>query len=541
MKIRKNRSVSQTRIAVSVAFFACLAISVSSPAQGLFAKASAQNDRVLAVFESIWDDYYGGMGTLLVAEVDKEDGSLEFDASKGMAHFPIRLKIDEAAYGKWLSSSYRLLDAVGVRKRGSGDRSDACRQIGPEQFVFGSNADAEIDRACAEGEIEIPRAGVVVELVDESGAMIQYAGLPLGAFECKSGKGANKSGLPLFGLRRGRDLGFDTKDSDEIAWCSCSFSGITKESLTEVSDIRCRVLVDPEFTSECRRLAREKIARDDALFRGKGIETKTVLLPGGVPMALNRIPGGVWFCRYEVTQDQWTAIMGDDPSVSSRTRYEAKDVATVDRYLEKHGESQARRVDAPDLPVDYIGWFDAVTFVSKLNNLPEVKSAGLVFRIPQGLYVYHRDRWESDSNHGIPLWDAACLFSPQGPKNPGPKDVFGIGIDYGFDLDGAPLLLEETAWCKAKPVKEKMSRGRWDDCLHPVGMKRPNAMGLYDMIGNAGEMVDTKIHEYKSYMTVKSPDEDSKENYGFKSCDDISMDGKPYSGGKGLRLVAEGR
>ena len=284
---------STKTLAITMAVLASLASTVPAPAQGLFAKASAQNDRVLAVFESIWDDYYGGMGNLLVAEVDKEDGSLEFDASKGMAHFPIRLKIDEAAYGKWLSSSYRLLDAVGVRKRGSGDRSDACRQIGPEQFVFGSNADAEIDRACAEGEIEIPRAGVVVELVDESGAMIQYAGLPLGAFECKSGKGANKSGLPLFGLRRGRDLGFDTKDSDEIAWCSCSFSGITKESLTEVSDIRCRVLVDPEFTSECRRLAREKIARDDALFRGKGIETKTVLLGyiqrGGSPTARDRV------------------------------------------------------------------------------------------------------------------------------------------------------------------------------------------------------------------------------------------------------------
>lgn len=58
--------------------------------------------------------------------------------------------------------------------------------------------------------------------------------------------------------------------------------------------------------------------------------------------------------KYEVTQAQWQAVMGESPSEF------------------KH----------PDNPVECVSWYDCKKFLEKLNALPEVKSSGLTFRLP---------------------------------------------------------------------------------------------------------------------------------------------------------------
>ena len=58
--------------------------------------------------------------------------------------------------------------------------------------------------------------------------------------------------------------------------------------------------------------------------------------------------------KYEVTQAQWKAVMGGNPSTFQN----------------------------PDNPVEQVSWDDCQEFLNKFNALPSVKEAGLTFRLP---------------------------------------------------------------------------------------------------------------------------------------------------------------
>ena len=58
--------------------------------------------------------------------------------------------------------------------------------------------------------------------------------------------------------------------------------------------------------------------------------------------------------KYEVTQAQWEAVMGENPS----------------------------RFKGADNPVENVSWDDCQEFLKKINALPSVKKSGLVFRLP---------------------------------------------------------------------------------------------------------------------------------------------------------------
>jgi formylglycine-generating enzyme required for sulfatase activity len=111
--------------------------------------------------------------------------------------------------------------------------------------------------------------------------------------------------------------------------------------------------------------------------------------------------------KYEVTQAQWTAVMGSNPS-------------------ENKGAEN---------PVEQVSWDDAQEFIRKLNALND----GFEYRLPT----------EAE-------WEYACRAGTSG--------------DFAGDL-------EALGWY------ESNSRGS----THPVGQKKPNAFGLYDMHGNVWE------------------------------------------------------
>jgi len=69
-----------------------------------------------------------------------------------------------------------------------------------------------------------------------------------------------------------------------------------------------------------------------------------------------KIPGKKYkMGKYEVTQSQWEAVMGNNPS----------------------------RFKNPDNPVEHVSWDDCQEFLKKLNTLPSVKKSGLTFRLPK--------------------------------------------------------------------------------------------------------------------------------------------------------------
>ena len=142
------------------------------------------------------------------------------------------------------------------------------------------------------------------------------------------------------------------------------------------------------------------------------------------------IPGRDYsICKYEVTQALWDAVMGGNPS-------------------EFKGE---------DRPVENVSWNDCQKFLEKLNALPEVKAAGVRYRLPTA------DEWEY-----------ACRTGSTG--------------DYCKLADGTEITrdtLGEVAWYGDNSKID--GKGQ----THPVGQKKPNAFGLYDMHGNVEEWTST--------------------------------------------------
>jgi formylglycine-generating enzyme required for sulfatase activity len=116
---------------------------------------------------------------------------------------------------------------------------------------------------------------------------------------------------------------------------------------------------------------------------------------------------------------------------------------TQEQYERMMGSNPSRFKGA-QLPVENVSWEEAVEFSRKLSELPAERSAGRVYRFPT----------EAE-------WEYACRA--------------GSKTRYYFGDDSS--MLAEHAWFDSNS----------DSKTHPVGTKKPNAWGLYDMYGNVGE------------------------------------------------------
>ena len=130
---------------------------------------------------------------------------------------------------------------------------------------------------------------------------------------------------------------------------------------------------------------------------------------------------------YEVTQDEYERLMGINPS-----------------------NFKGRRN-----PVESISYDNAIAFIKRLNDLPEEKAAGRVYRLPT----------EAE-------WEYACRA--------------GSSTAYCFGDDETRL--GEYAWYYKNS----------GETTHPVGEKRPNGWGLYDMHGNVWEWCNDWYGDYPS-------------------------------------------
>ena len=168
-----------------------------------------------------------------------------------------------------------------------------------------------------------------------------------------------------------------------------------------------------------------------------GIQIELILIPAGEfdmgsppsekarnvdeePIRRIKISRPFYIGRYEITQAEWKAVMGQILS----------------------------NFQGSDLPVDGIPWSSAAEFCQRLSEREHE-----TFRLPT----------EAE-------WEYACRA--------------GTVTTYSFG--GDPSSLTQFAWYSGN------SRHK----THPVGRKKPNAFGLYDMHGNVWEWCSDWYNEY---------------------------------------------
>ena len=131
--------------------------------------------------------------------------------------------------------------------------------------------------------------------------------------------------------------------------------------------------------------------------------------------------------KYPVTQAQWRAVMGSNPSHFKSFLF----------------------TNCSDHPVERVSWNDIQEFLAKLNQQAGTKGTSKHYRLPT------EAEWEYAARGG----NKSKGYKYTGAKGTGSNDI------------------DEVAWYDDNSGSK----------THPVGQKAPNELGFYDMSGNVDE------------------------------------------------------
>jgi len=226
--------------------------------------------------------------------------------------------------------------------------------------------------------------------------------------------------------------------------------------------------------SEPRLTTPANLPKELAVDLGGGVKLELVLIPAGEfmmgsPNADNgapisekpphrvRITKPFYLGKYPVTQEQWQAVMGNNPSSVK---------------------------EDPKCPVESVTWDNCQNFLTELNR----KTGG-----QKGKFVLPTEA----------QWEYACRA--------------GSTTHYCFGNSEADL--GDYAWYEANAA----------GVLHPVGEKKPNAWGLYDMHGSVWEWCQDW---YDPRYYAESPTDDPP---GPATSSEVVMRGAGYNVPMGAR------
>ncbi|HOA60875.1 MAG: formylglycine-generating enzyme family protein [Verrucomicrobia bacterium] len=165
------------------------------------------------------------------------------------------------------------------------------------------------------------------------------------------------------------------------------------------------------------------------------------------PQTVVTLTRGFWLGKYEVTQREYLAVMGENPSLFA---------------------SDLNR------PVESVRWYDATNYCGKLAA--QERAAG---RLPTG-YDF---RLPTEAQ-----WEYACRAGTT------TRYSFGDALECDDRCAACSVAARYMCWC-----------GSPGDQGYPVGRKLPNPWGLYDMHGNVYEWCHDRWMNFLPGGTVVDP------------------------------------